>query len=89
MKQIEGGLLTVSGKNSIEIALKKRPHKVEAFFDDQMPPVHPCNPHHHHNDQIEAHIAVRGSSWFGKKQYYIVIIWDVDSNRDVIWAAFE
>jgi hypothetical protein len=76
--EILSGNITVSGKDKIEIELgDRRPKTVIVEFKDRPNPT-PCNPHH---DHLDWHCM------FKRRQYVLIVNWDVFDTREVIWAV--
>lgn len=81
-EEIMSGEILVVGNDSIQIDLRRRgkPDTVLVEFKDS-PHHHPCNPHH---DKLEWEIHNR------HHKLVLVIKWNVQSARTIIWAvSFE
>ena len=88
---MQSGELTVTGKDTTRILLLGFPRRVEVHFAD-VDPV-PCNPHHRHDqlhyevirvDEDHRHHRPEEHHHHGP-QFYLVISWNVESVREIIW----
>lgn len=88
---MQTGELTVTGKGTTSILLLGFPRHVEVHFAD-VDPV-PCNPHHRHDhlhhhvdgvDEDARHHHEPGHHHHNR-QFYLVISWEVEGVREIIW----
>ena len=84
MRIIETGEFTVSGNGSLKIKLAGRPNRVVAnFIDDTLPP--PCSIPQ--IDRLE--YSVVSERVFVRRQYFLVVDYEVHSVRSVKWTSYE
>lgn len=80
----EGGVLVVTGQDEVKIPIMDFPHRVEVLFKKKHGPP-PCNPHHHHHDRLEW--EVHRNYQFCKRTYNLIIRWNVQDIREIIWMV--
>lgn len=91
---MQSGELTVSGEGTTRIVLRGRPHHTRVNFKHNHHPV-PCN-HHHHHDELDWYVDHEDEDprhhhdpghIHRDRQWVLVIKWEVEGVREIIWHA--